>query len=315
MYLAKNESDISQGYYIWAVDYEEQLVSLIPFMGVLGYLQIVGTVQFGLLESPRVHYYTSQEGLAAKTAHDDFYKNKSCLDHHGCSYTDYTVHIIDKLLSQTDLADQSFESGPPQVEVKYCDHHIVSLESGRVCNVSSSNNVKTLTQGCNRHPRYYTVRDFNIPNTTAGYLALEATDFNFIGSDRPPVDVNSINTCLQVADVLLSTNKPNYCEARIPFVYGLNISAWETYLQGYLDDRLILYIRFGFPLSIHNRSELHNTNICNHYSALQFPDDISKCLKNEIDLRAMLGPISYVNHTEYHCSPLMSRPKDGVVEE
>ena len=82
-------------------------------------------------------------------------------------------------------------------------------------------------------------------------------------------------------------------------------------LQDYPDDRLIQYVRFGFPLSIHNRSELHNTDVCNHQSALQYPVDISKYLKKEIELGAMLGPISVVNHLEYHCSPVMSRPKEG----
>ena len=83
------------------------------------------------------------------------------------------------------------------------------------------------------------------------------------------------------------------------------------YLQDYPDDRLLQYVRFGFPLSIHNWSELNNVDICNHYSALQFPDDVSKYLKKEIELGAMLGPTSGVNHTEFYWSPLMSRPKDG----
>ena len=76
VHLARNESDLSQGYYIWAVDLEEQLVSLIPFMGVFGYFQIVGTLQFGLLESTRVLYYTSDEGLLAKSAYYDFIRMK-----------------------------------------------------------------------------------------------------------------------------------------------------------------------------------------------------------------------------------------------
>ena len=47
-------------------------MTLTPFMGGLGYLQIVGTLQFRLLEPTRVNYYTTQEGLLAKTAHNDF---------------------------------------------------------------------------------------------------------------------------------------------------------------------------------------------------------------------------------------------------
>ena len=68
--------------------------------------------------------------------------------------------------------------------------------------------------------------------------------------------------------MILSTSKPNYQEARIPIVSGLNINGWEKYLQGYLDDRLIQYIRFGFPLLIHGHSELYNTDIHNHRSAV-----------------------------------------------
>ena len=38
VHFARNDSDFPQGYYIWAVDPEDQLVSLIPFVGVLGCL-------------------------------------------------------------------------------------------------------------------------------------------------------------------------------------------------------------------------------------------------------------------------------------
>ena len=148
VHLARKESDLPEGYYIWAVDFEEQLVSLIPFMGVLGYLQIVGTLQFGLLQSTRVQYYIADEGLLAKTVHDDFYKNESCLDHHGCSYTEYIVHIINKLSSQADLSEQKFESRSPEVRVECCDHHGVSLEVDRSCNVSRLDNVNSISQGC-----------------------------------------------------------------------------------------------------------------------------------------------------------------------
>ena len=144
-----------------------------------------------------------------------------------------------------------------------------------------------------------------------GYLALESTDFEFIGPDRPPVNIDSIEKCLQVANVILATKKPNYREARIPIVSGLNVKMWEKYLQDYPDDRLIQYITFGFPLSIQSRSQLHNTDVCNDHSALQYPNDIQKYLQKEIDLGAMLGPKNAVNHPEYHCSPLMSRPKEG----
>ena len=155
------------------------------------------------------------------------------------------------------------------------------------------------------------MKDFNIPDKTVAYLALEATDFEFIGPDWAPVNITSIDICLRVANVILSTKKPNSQEARISIQPGLNVKMWEKYLQHYPDDRSIQYIKFGFPLSIQNRSQLHNKDVCNHHSALQYPLDIQKYLDKEIELGAMLGPIEVENHPGYHCSPLMSRSKEG----
>ena len=112
-----------------------------------------------------------------------------------------------------------------------CDHQVVSLDFDRSCNVSRVDHANSTSHGCNGHPRYDTVHDYNIPSKTVGYLALEATSFKFIGPDHPPVDIDSISKCLQVADVIFSTNKPNYRGARIPIVSGLNINAWGKYLQ------------------------------------------------------------------------------------
>ena len=110
------------------------------------------------------------------------------------------------------------------------------LDFDRSCNVSRVDHANSTSHGCNGHSRYDTVCDYNIPSKPFGYLALEATSFKFIGSDHPPVETDLISKCLQVADVILSTNKPIYCEARIPIVSGLNINAWENYLQDYPDD-------------------------------------------------------------------------------
>ena len=233
------------------------------------------------------------------------------MDHHGCSYTDYITHIIDKLLDQIDQGDENALIDLQQVEVGYCDHHTDSFASDHSREVSTSYQVAELTKNATPSAPCSVIRDFNIQSKTVGYLALESTDFDFIGPDRLPVNINSINSCLQVADMILSTKKPNYCEARIPIVSGLNVKACETYLQGYPDNRLIQYIRFGFPLSIYNGSELHNMEVSIHYSAIQYPHDIKKYLKTEIELGAMLGTAGVVNHPEFHCSPLMSRPKEG----
>ena len=283
-----------QGSYIWAVNHEENLVSLVPFRGSLGPLEIIGTLQLTLFEHTNVKYYKRQELLAAKQTYEEFYKDINCFGHHACSYTTYMSHIIDQLLSDIELFESTGEAELHQLKVGYCDHQsgLPAAHGGHI------NNTKTF-------------RDYNIPDKTVGYLALEATSFEFFGPDRAPVKIDSIETCLRVADVILSTKKPNYREARIPIESGLNVKMWEKYLHHYLDDRLIQYIKFGFPLSIQNPSQLHNKDVCNHQSALQYPIDIQKYLDKEIKLGVMLGPFEVVRHPGYHCSPLMSRPKEG----
>ena len=104
---------------------------------------------------------------------------------------------------------------------------------------------------------------------------------------------------------------PNYKMARIPIRSGLYLSAWEEQLIDYPDQRLLQYITLGFPLSINKSQELNNQNIINHFSARQFPDGVTEYLHKEIKERAIVGTVSEVNHPAFHCSPLLTRPKDG----
>ena len=73
---------------------------------------------------------------------------------------------------------------------------------------------------------------------------------------------------------------------------------------------LIQYLKFGFPLSLINPSQLCNTSVKNHHSANQFHTAIADYLDKEIALGAMLGPEHSVESEHFHCSPFSTRPKD-----
>ena len=73
---------------------------------------------------------------------------------------------------------------------------------------------------------------------------------------------------------------------------------------------LIQYLKFGFALSLLNLSELHNTSVKSHQSADQFPTAIKDYLHQETSLGAMLGPENAVTSEHFHCSPLLTHPKD-----
>ena len=149
----------------------------------------------------------------------------------------------------------------------------------------------------------FRAKDFNYPDKRTGYLTQEQTDFSFIGPDREPVELNSIDTLLNIADIIRHTGQPNYKCARIPIKSSLQVEAWEKCFEDYSDKKVLQYIKFGFPLSLFNPNELNNTDIANHFSAHQYPRQVQQYIDKEISLGAMLGPASYINHEQFHWSP------------
>ena len=156
---------------------------------------------------------------------------------------------------------------------------------------------------------------YNINNPKSkGYIALQTTDFSFIGPDRQAIDTSDVNKYLRMALIMKKSGLPNYRQARIPLTSGLNIGAWKRYLRDYPDQKLIQYLQYGFPLSIKNPNVLNNHNVKNHYSALQFPHAIEQYLAKELSEGAIIGPIKHFGqnpeHGHIHFSPLLTRPKD-----
>ena len=81
-----------------------------------------------------------------------------------------------------------------------------------------------------------------------------------------------------MARIIRQSGLPKYKQARVPLNSGLRIEAWKKYLSKYEDQKLVQYLQFGFPLSITQSKVLYNHNVKNHYSALQFQDEVRACL-------------------------------------
>ena len=62
--------------------------------------------------------------------------------------------------------------------------------------------------------------DFNFPYKTRGHLVHADTSFQFIGPERDLVQIDSVQKCLEVADIILGTGLPNYRMAHIPIKMG-----------------------------------------------------------------------------------------------
>ena len=134
---------------------------------------------------------------------------------------------------------------------------------------------------------------------------------SFTGPDRDLTSIQSVQQYLHIADIIRNTGLPNYRQARIPIKSGLNLEAWEYRLRQYPDKFLFQYLKFGFPLSISRPELLHNLQVKNYPSALAYPSAVQQYLQKEINLGAMLGPVDNIDNRYYHCSPLLTRPKDG----
>ena len=106
---------------------------------------------------------------------------------------------------------------------------------------------------------------------------------SFIGPDRAPLLISTVQTCLEVANIIRAKGLPNYRAGRIPLVSDLVIKAWEYHLRDYPDKCLIHFLKFGFPLSIDDHTKLVNTNINNQASAMHFSDAIAEYTAKEKD--------------------------------
>ena len=65
-------------------------------------------------------------------------------------------------------------------------------------------------------------------------------------------------------------------------------------------------------MSISKNNYLNITTVVNHHSATRFTQEIDEYFKKELDQGGILGPVAEVKSDMFHCSPLLTRPKDVV---
>ena len=93
----------------------------------------------------------------------------------------------------------------------------------------------------------------------------------------------------------------------------MNIEAWDKYLHDYPNRKLLQYIKFCCPLSLSKPFDLHNVDVSNHASAIQFSSAVSQYISKESALGAILGQVDSIDHSQYHYSPILTRPKDNDI--
>ena len=116
---------------------------------------------------------------------------------------------------------------------------------------------------------------------------------------------------LRAHELVKRMGVPNYKESRIEVNTNLHLQAWYHILKTYHDPQLFDYLRFGFPLSVNYDTFQHSSGIANHASATNFPKDVDIYIQTELHHSALAGPFKTMPFKPLHCSPLLSRPKEG----
>ena len=113
---------------------------------------------------------------------------------------------------------------------------------------------------------------------------------------------------LEMHMVVKATASPNFLQACLPVKSQLNVKVWEAELGDYWDKQLVQLIKFGFPLDFNRACELKQDG-GNHKSAIKCPKDIKAYLTEELQNKAILGPMTHKLIPNSHCSPFMTRAK------
>ena len=103
---------------------------------------------------------------------------------------------------------------------------------------------------------------------------------------------------------------PNVYGARIPVQSGWNLNKFGHLLRNYHDNKIIEFLRYGWPANRLPQAPSPSVTTQNHLSAREYPDAINQYIEKELRLGAMFGPFStppFVGHVAVN--PLSTRDK------
>ena len=134
---------------------------------------------------------------------------------------------------------------------------------------------------------------------------------------RPYTSYRAPDHLAKLYDAVVSEKTHNVQGARQRVPSDLDIEAWKLCsTQHSMDAFVVDGIEFGFPLQymggpIYTDPLTHR----NHHSAIYHPESITKYIKKECDLNALIGPFNDPPFIPWcTISPLMTRPKHGTHE-
>ena len=127
----------------------------------------------------------------------------------------------------------------------------------------------------------------------------------------PLVDMNLVESEeVHVSRRVKSLGYPNAYGARIPITTRWKLDELQSRLEGYHDNEIIPFLRYGWPS---NRLPGHGdlaTVTVNHGSARQHPEFVADYIRKELAAGTIFGPFRHIPFTDrVAISPLSTRPK------
>ena len=259
-----------KGYYLFQGSQTGDHCGLVPYIyPIAGALYVTKTMKIHMMDIHRTYVYDACEVVGyntPETVYDNYCKDIRAYEYYGHNYDTYMTNIIDAIIREENPDFDNYVAS--QSDGGFCNTQSIQIHNR--ASPSGSNLIHIANDDIHHCSDNGIVADFNYPDKRIGYLNQAPTDFSFIGPDRDPIEIDSVDKLLQTADTILSTGVPNYQMARIPIKSDLNVEAWEHYLCDYVDKRLLQYIEFSYPLSIKNPHELCNKEV----TACQYPKQV-----------------------------------------
>ena len=159
-----------------------------------GILQVTFSMNLYIAFSQPIGTVDKEMRLQAKIAHENYYKNLYYQSVFKKSYEQHLDQVVQDLIDRQDCVVEETGLTPGSGSVKHVTNPYTNTSADVIADFDAYVDQQVLHNA-------KVNKDFLIPNKTRGFLNHQGVDFEFIGPDRAPVLINSVQTCLEVANI------------------------------------------------------------------------------------------------------------------
>ena len=200
VYIQDTEMEVS-GYYELARVTNDSLCSLFRCDHLPeGYLQVIENINCQIV---KIQYKDNQRhtnvNTDTKLAYDNYCQDLKSLQQYGCDYDTYMDRMLDQLIQYETELELSCE----QNSNHDTGLHITVDSPDNQGNKTESEDAGVIKPIVSRLKLDRSqMKNFNYSDKTMGYLAQASTNFVFIGPDRHPIKLDSVDTLLKLLVLL-----------------------------------------------------------------------------------------------------------------